>query len=187
MSTLRTLSGATIDFVGILKGEPQDFRIEDIAVGLSEEPRFAGHTFGTCTVGAHSIRVMQRVEILKPQQDKLLAALMHDASEAYLKDLPRGLKQVLPDYRYLESRAEKMLADAFGYPWPLPDVVKQADMEILVLEWKRFREDPPPPEFPQIDPSIQFYWEDADRTRTAMLFVQYAKGLGAYDPEDSPK
>lgn len=186
MTTLRTLTtGAVIDYEAILRGEQQDFQIQDIAVGLSKERRFAGQIRGTCTVAGHSIRVMQYTLQYGFNSEVQRAALLHDAAEAYLKDIPRGLKQMLPDYQRLEKATEALLADMFGVSFPLPPAVKQADREVLCLEWGRFRDDPFPPGFdlPMTEPEAGWFWNDEDERNTCHLFLEHAKILGIDVPE----
>lgn len=64
--------------------------IEDIAHHLSIENRYNGATKFMYSVGYHSLLVCQ----FAPEEYKL-EALLHDAAEAYCKDLPSPLKQLI--------------------------------------------------------------------------------------------
>ena len=66
---------------------PEQICIEDIAHGLSMLCRFAGQCRFFFSVAEHSIAVAH----LLPANLKLFG-LLHDASEAYLVDLPRPVK-----------------------------------------------------------------------------------------------
>ena len=58
-----------------------------------------------------------------------LEALFHDASEAYMCDMPSPLKKLCPDYKVIEARVSKAIAERFGLMFPWPDNVIQADHE----------------------------------------------------------
>jgi hypothetical protein len=61
---------------------------------------------------------------------------LHDASEAYLVDLPRPLK-LLPEfapYREAERRLQRAVAARFGLPEDQPATVTQADDTMLLIE-----------------------------------------------------
>ena len=81
MSYIATSTEKHIDFVNIT---PDQICIEDIARGLSNECRFAGQLESFYSVAQHSVYVSQ---IVPPEY--ALEALLHDAAEAYIKDIPR--------------------------------------------------------------------------------------------------
>jgi hypothetical protein len=66
--------------------------IEDIAHHLALENRFGGATILPYSVAEHSIEMCK----LAPEELKL-EALLHDAEEAYYKDLPTPLKRLIRD------------------------------------------------------------------------------------------
>ena len=85
--------------------------IEDIAHALSMLCRFAGQTRSFYSVAEHCVRASR---IVSPAY--ALAALLHDAAEAYVVDLPRPLKRQpgLRAYREIERRVQMIVYDAFG-------------------------------------------------------------------------
>src|SRR4051812_44303587 len=85
-----------------------DIDIEDIAHALSNQCRFSGHCQRFYSVAEHSLRV---AELVTPQHK--LWALLHDASEAYLVDLPTPIKRTLEEYRNAENRVMKAICRAF--------------------------------------------------------------------------
>lgn len=108
---------------------PCHINIEDIARALSRLCRYAGHCEHFYSVAQHSVYVSSMVPL-----EHQRAALMHDATEAYLVDLPRPVKNLLPDYRKLEQMAWVAIAEEFGLPFELPKCVKDADNRVLLRE-----------------------------------------------------
>lgn len=127
--TIRTFSGRYVD---LLHPTTDMVCIEDIAHALSNECRFSGHTSRFYSVAEHSILCAVFVEDKEDQ----FCALMHDATEAYLKDLPKPLK-MLPEFEFyneLESRWWKVIAEKFYLPAEIPESVKRVDKRLLVTE-----------------------------------------------------
>lgn len=102
---------------------------EDIAHALARLCRFTGHTNQFYSVAQHSVLVSRLVV-----PEHRLAALLHDASEAYLGDVSMPLKSLLPEYRQIERRVQGAIMAHFGLPPELPPEVKYADMQMLALE-----------------------------------------------------
>ena len=122
-------SGAYID---PLNPDPARIYVRDIALGLSRLCRYGGHVEGFLSVARHSLNVAR---ILRDEEPIVrLCGLLHDASEAYLGDIPRPLKQ-LPEfaaYRAAEDRLSRTIAARFGLPFPFPPVVHAADDYVLL-------------------------------------------------------
>lgn len=62
------------------------------------------------------------------------AALMHDAAEAFVGDVTRPLKQMLPEFKAIERAVEDAIFIRYGVPRPMPRAVKQADLRVLAAE-----------------------------------------------------
>jgi uncharacterized protein len=113
--------------------------IEDIAVGLSREFRFANQTPEPYSVAQHSVLVSSLVP-----PELALTALLHDATEAYMKDLPAPLKSKIQAYRIQEDSLMKVIAQKFNLKYPFPEKVKKSDQEALKFEWETLIEKPVP-------------------------------------------
>ena len=127
-SSITTFSG--IRFWPLLPN-PADILIADIAHALAHQCRFGGHASKFYSVAEHSVHVSR----LCPAQDALWD-LLHDASEAYLVDLPRPLKR-LPEfapYREAERRLQRAVAERFGLAPEQPASVMAADDTMLWIE-----------------------------------------------------
>jgi len=127
-STIETFSGLYFDY---LNPQVNSIRIEDIAHGLSNICRFAGHCHQYYSVAQHSLLVSQQVP-----SEYALAALLHDASEAYMLDIPRPLKHLpfFQPYRDLEARVMDIIAQKYGFVLPANPCIKDADERMLCTE-----------------------------------------------------
>lgn len=104
----------------------EDFCIEDIAHALSLLCRYGGHCKKFYSVAEHSVLISRMVP-----KEHAFAGLMHDATEAYLVDMPRPIKVGFPQYKEMEAKIWTMISQRFGLPAELPLEVHQADGEAL--------------------------------------------------------
>jgi len=114
-----------------------DICIEDIAWSLANQCRYNGHTRYFYSVAQHSVLVSKLVEQVHGLPKW---GLLHDASEAYLHDLPAPLKR-LPEFQfYKDAEAQLMLAvcERFGLDPAEPLEVKAMDRMLLVTEAEQF-------------------------------------------------
>ncbi len=125
---MQTFTNAKFDPADI---ENNDFRIEDIAHALSNLCRFGGHCSNFYSVAQHSVIVSH---IVPSEMAKI--GLLHDASEAYMVDMPRPLKALLPEYKSLENKIQAALAKQYKIKFPFPKEIHQADIAALALEYK---------------------------------------------------
>jgi 5'-deoxynucleotidase YfbR-like HD superfamily hydrolase len=120
------LSGTTFNYN---KPEESDVTIEDIASALSNVCRFSGHLPRFYSVAQHLVNTSHIVS--KPNR---FTALMHDTAEAFTNDIPTPLKWALPVFKELEVSIESAMGKRFGFEYPYPAEVKEADTIMLMLE-----------------------------------------------------
>lgn len=123
---LETHGGLMLD---VLNPKPEGISIEAIAHGLAHICRFGGHTIRHYSVAEHSVWVSQLVP-----PEFALQGLMHDATEAYLCDLPSPIKKLWPEYYVMEAKLHAVIAEKFGFSPEMPDEVKTADARICITE-----------------------------------------------------
>jgi 5'-deoxynucleotidase YfbR-like HD superfamily hydrolase len=134
---IRTRSGI---YFNILSPTLEMISIKDIAWALSSQCRFGAHLGRFFTVAEHCINVANDVE-----RGLKLQALLHDASEAYLLDLPTPVKKLLPEYYLYEGKIMLLIAEKFGFQYPLSQWVLDADKRALQNEWDTYMINNTPP------------------------------------------
>jgi hypothetical protein len=112
-----------------LDPRPEDVHIGDIAHSLAHQCRYAGHSMRFYSIAEHCCHIHDAIE-----DEHKFAALMHDAAEAYLVDVPRPVKPYLTEYRGIEENIERVIFKKFGLPFPFHVRVKQLDNSIIVDE-----------------------------------------------------
>jgi hypothetical protein len=123
--TIMLASGKLFDF---LDPRGSEFTIEDIAHGLAHICRYTGQCRRFYSVAEHSILVSDTVK------DFAYEALLHDAAEAFIGDITRPLKQLLPDFKRIEAGVEAAIIGRFGLNPRYRKTVKEADLRVLAAE-----------------------------------------------------
>lgn len=118
--------------------------INDIAHALSINNRYNGHLNVPYSVAQHSVLVMEEaLNIFKstvPTADRntlkkfALQALLHDATEAYIPDMPSPIKQFLPDFKKMEKELQRHIFRYYEVPEEEHVIIKQVDRDIRIAE-----------------------------------------------------
>lgn len=151
MSRLCTRSGKIID---VLKPDPSLINVYDIAHALSNLCRFGGHVSRFYSVAEHSVNVAGILQQWGESPKVQLKGLLHDATEAYLVDMPSPIKnlQEMGSYRFIEAILEEAISKSFLLGAICIPEVKRADQTALRLEVIEFMLNP------EIGPEVIDYW-----------------------------
>ena len=111
-SWILTNSKKRFDFNDI---KTQDISILDIAHSLSMQCRFNGHCKTFYSVAEHSLFMSNLLSEIEGNTKELqLFALLHDAAECYIGDMPRPLKQNDDFFNDIEQRVMIEVEDRFS-------------------------------------------------------------------------
>jgi len=134
---LQTVSGRRVN---PFDPDPEQLDIEDIARALANLCRFGGHSRAFYSVAQHSVIVSELVEQRGGDAEDVFAALMHDAAEAYLGDMPHPIKHRSPlgtAFKAAEGHLEAVIHERFGIKPDVPEI-KRADRALLATERRVF-------------------------------------------------
>lgn len=131
-TTFKTFSG---NYVDLLNPDPDLLDLETIAVALGRECRFGNHCPRFYSVAEHCVIACDLAIEDGVRGDSLRAILLHDATEAFLGDMIKPLKILLPEYQEIEHCFEVAIGVAFNLDFSLHrDVVKHYDRIMLRAE-----------------------------------------------------
>jgi hypothetical protein len=119
---------------------PADVELLDIAAGLAHTCRFGGHCRRFYSVAQHSLHVSHEFNGPRLQ----LLALLHDAGEAYVGDIPRPVKAELDGVESVEGAIREAIWAALGVDPPTAEEwrrVMAADDRLLAYEADRLLAD----------------------------------------------
>lgn len=124
--------------------KPSDVSIEVIAHHLATRARWNGATQHPkhvdrifLSVAEHSVYVERYVREVMKRPDLSMAALLHDASEAFNGDLIRPLKysaEFAEPFKRVEDLNEGAVARRFNIPLKMPPEIKIADEAVCTAE-----------------------------------------------------
>lgn len=127
--------------------------IRDIAHALSMTCRGNGHVQTFFSVGQHCIWCAKEAQARGYDRRVVLACLLHDAGEAYMSDVPRPLKSMLPEYVAVEERLlHKTYEKYLGSDLTAEEaaLVKAVDDDVLYYDLKELLHETMAREVPQM-------------------------------------
>ena len=104
--------------------------IQDIARGLSMLCRFSGQCKRFYSVAEHSYHASKLVT-----KENALFALLHDASEAYISDIVKPLKEQLTTYNIIEKRIQNVIFQKFQIS-DTRDVAEIKEIDYYLLHYE---------------------------------------------------
>jgi 5'-deoxynucleotidase YfbR-like HD superfamily hydrolase len=119
-------SGRLVDPMNLSDDE---IDIDTIAHSLAMQCRYGGHVKTHYSVAQHCVLLSKVVHPLLA-----FAALMHDACEAFVSDLPRPIKSRLPDYYVIEEAVIASICRKFAIDPEDMKAVVPYDMAICLDE-----------------------------------------------------
>lgn len=144
MTWMLTSTGATVD-LRFMRHE--DISVLDIAHHLAQTNRYTGACSRPYSVAEHSLLVCEIVERVQCERNPsiLLAALMHDAHEAYTQDLSQPMKQIIGQaWETEEQRIAHSVHKRFGLVTAFIVARKQIhDADLTALSTERAQLLPP--------------------------------------------
>jgi len=106
-----TFTGRQVDPFNL---QPEDVNIVDIAHSLSQQNRYGGHTIVPYSVAQHCLKMEYAIEKECNHLEMQLDALMHDASEAYITDIPKPIKERIPMIDEIEANVLNVIYQKYG-------------------------------------------------------------------------
>lgn len=152
----------------------EDIEIRDIAHSLSLICRGNGHVHSFYSVGQHCIACAKEAEARGLSSRMALACLLHDASEAYLSDVPRPFKKELPWYDELENRILDMIYERFLGSALTEDEAAQLqeiDDDMLYFDLKYLLGDEPKSEAPAVLSKPDYTVKEFEEVETEYLQI----------------
>ncbi len=125
---IRTYTGKLVNAFNL---QVEDVCLEDCCHSLTLQTRFTGHSVIHLPIAAHSLLVA----FLCPSGYKL-DGLCHDCSEAYFNDISSPIKGSwrMWFYKRFEKGSQRVICEALGTRYPIPEEVHRADKIALQIE-----------------------------------------------------
>lgn len=125
--------------------------------------RFNGHCRQFYSVAHHSLNTAKLIKKQGHPVGIQLYGLLHDAAEAFVCDMPKPVKELIPQFKQIENEIQAVIWEAFHLPCPAAEeyeIVKKADEMLLAYEVKLLMRHTgnKPQQLPGIKNSIRFFF-----------------------------
>ena len=165
-----TIKVAAGHYVDLADPQPETIDIVSIATALGRICRFGGHSPKFYSVAEHCVHAYELARADGCTTDVLKAILLHDAAEAYIGDVVKPLKSILPGYAEIEQRIEAAIATRFDVDFKrYASAIKCYDRMMLKAEKTTMW------------PDDETEWNGFDAIGTAGISFRY------YSPTDATK
>ncbi len=149
----------------------EEIYLEDISHPLSQLCRYSGGTAIFYSVAQHSLNAYRLSREFYYDEKTQLYLLLHDASEAYLSDVPTPVKKMLPGYLEIEERLMEIIYLHFGLGFPSSHYQRMIDMvdrDLLAYEIPELipNLEEIKPDIPLLDIDLDFKIRDPYQVRT---------------------
>jgi len=145
-----------------------EVHIEDIAHALSMQCRYAGHGLQFYSVAEHSVMVASWLRDVGAPRAAILQGLLHDATEAYLVDVPRPVKAFLPGYKEAEAKVWVAVCRRYNLDLLISPWVHEADNRIIADEMAQNMVRPDPSYDNPLGIDLKF-WSPAEAKAAFMM------------------
>lgn len=117
-----------------------EFSVPDIAHALAQTNRYGGAAKFPFSVAQHSALMAEKMYAATKSGRLALDCLFHDASEAYLGDMPKPIKHMLRDYQELEDNTDRAIRHWLNknkvyVPFEQTKECKEYDIRMFLTEW----------------------------------------------------
>ena len=176
---MRTVDGKYIDFAN---PQPDQISLHAIATGLSSECRFGNQLHEHYSVAEHCLHCLDVASYYGLSIETKRAVFMHDAAEAFCKDIPKPLKILLPNYKIIEDRLQRVIEAKYGIANDegIRKAVEAIDLAVLKAEKTALTsqdEQDDLSDVPDVDINFQCYKRNTAKYR----FKVACKSLGLSD------
>lgn len=127
---LSTFSGTR---VSVMNPKPEQIDIKDISVAIAKQCRFNGHCSRFYSVAEHCARGASLAYQLYGKE-VAKEFLLHDATEAYMGDLIRPVKRMIPKFEAMEQKFWEAISTKFNLPYIHSKEVHYLDNVMVVWE-----------------------------------------------------